>query len=283
MASGNRIHERHPARNQNRGFNRSLVLMVCLLLFLVIIASLSHPWWPRSAHSEAGRSGVFASSFSGPDRLITNEFAHWNPQSSATPRSPDWDVTSGSLFARDGVGWSGKPDMETPDATSTTSTGSSVLRMTTRRTDFRDARVSLQLRNLGVVSDSENTVSNIDGVHILLRWQSPVEFYVVSINRRDDYVVIKKKLPGGDEEGGHYITLGWTHHPVMYGTWQTWMTQISTDPKGKIVIEATEAGHLVLTASDQDTEESRISRAGAVGLRADNCEFELRDFRAVPL
>lgn len=55
----------------------------------------------------AGRVGAdFAPATSGPDRLVTNEYAHWNPRAPDARRSADWDVTSGSLFIRDGVGWS---------------------------------------------------------------------------------------------------------------------------------------------------------------------------------
>ena len=66
-----------------------------------------------------GRSSpaLFAPRLSGPDRLITNEYAHWNPQTPGSRISKDWDVTSGSLFVHDGVAWSGEPDKATPDAT----------------------------------------------------------------------------------------------------------------------------------------------------------------------
>ena len=39
--------------------------------------------------------------FSGPNGLVTNEFAFFNQHNPATVRSPTWIVTSGSLFVHD--------------------------------------------------------------------------------------------------------------------------------------------------------------------------------------
>src|SRR4051794_8157100 len=56
------------------------------------------------------RPALFAPRLSGRDRLVTNEFAHWNPRTPGTHVSRDWDVTSGSLFVHRGVAWTGVPD-----------------------------------------------------------------------------------------------------------------------------------------------------------------------------
>jgi hypothetical protein len=94
------------------------------------------------------RPALFTPRLSGRDRLVTNEYAHWNPQAPASRIANDWDVTSGSLFVHNGVAWSGAPDKATPDATSSNGSGSSVFRMTTRRHDFGDVAVSLNLRKV---------------------------------------------------------------------------------------------------------------------------------------
>ncbi|WP_329243838.1 hypothetical protein OG417_46690 [Actinoallomurus sp. NBC_01490] len=225
------------------------------------------------------RPPLFAPRLSGPDRLVTNEYTHWNPQAPDGRRSRDWDVTSGSLFVRDGVAWSGTPDRATPNAGSSNGSGSSVFRMTTRRHDFGDVNVSLNLRNLGLTSSGRAGPSAIDGVHLFLRWQTPAELYVVSLNRRDDLIVIKKKRPGGTANGGTYVTLGQTRYTVPYGVWQRFAVRIKTSGGDLVAISVRHGDREVLTAVDDGAEGPAILARGAVGLRGDNCDFEFRDFR----
>lgn len=225
------------------------------------------------------RPALFAPRLSGPDRLVTNEYTHWNPQAPNGRRSKDWDVTSGSLFVHDGVAWSGTPDKATPNADSSNGSGSSVFRMTTRRHDFGDVKVSLGLRNLGLISSGRAASSEIDGVHVFLRWQTPAELYVVSLNRRDDLVVIKKKRPGGTTNGGTYVTLGQTRYTVPYRAWQRFAVRIKTSGGDLVTISVRLGDHEVLSAVDDGTEGPAILARGAVGLRGDNCDFEFRDFR----
>lgn len=229
----------------------------------------------------AGRSSpaMFAPSTSGPDRLITNEFAHWNPQTPGGRISKDWDVTSGSLFVHHGVAWSGKPDKASPDATSSNGSGSSVFRVTTRRHDFGDVAVSLRLRNLGLTDHGRAAASEIDGVHVFLRWRTQAELYVVSLNRRDNLMVVKKKRPGGDTNGGTYVTLGQARYVVPYGKWQQFTVRIATTGGNLVAITVRQDGRELLSAVDDGTEGPAILSDGAVGLRGDNCEFEFKDFR----
>jgi hypothetical protein len=230
-----------------------------------------------------GRSSpaLFAPRLSGPDRLVTNEYAHWNPQTPGSRPSKDWDVTSGSLFVHHGVAWSGKPDKATPDATSSNGSGSSVFRVTTRRRDFGDVAVSLRLRNLGLTGAGRAAPSEIDGVHVFLRWQSPAELYVVSLNRRDNLVVIKKKRPGGPTNGGTYVTLGQARYVVPYDRWQQFDVRIKTSGGTLVAIAVRQNGHDVLSAVDDGAEGAAILARGAVGLRGDNCDFEFKNFRVI--
>ncbi|GAA4608118.1 hypothetical protein GCM10023195_31530 [Actinoallomurus liliacearum] len=222
---------------------------------------------------------AFAPRLTGPDRLVTNEFAHWNPQTPGTHVSRDWDVSSGSLFVHRGVAWSGVPDASVPDAGSSRGTGSSVFRMTTRRRDFEDVTVSLRVRNLGLTATGRAAASEIDGVHLFLRWQSPEKLYVVSLNRRDGLMVVKKKLPGGDANGGTYYTLGQARYAVPYGRWQAFRVRIRTSGGGLVTITAAQDGREVLSATDDGSEGAAILSPGAVGLRGDNCDFEFAGFR----
>ncbi|MCO6009566.1 hypothetical protein NE236_31805 [Actinoallomurus purpureus] len=260
----------HRARRRGGGRGRRAALLVTAA---VVVAAGT---WAGLARS---RPPMFAPRLSGPDRLVTNEFAHWNPRTPGTRLSRDWDVTSGSLFVHRGVAWSGVPDAAVPDAGSSRGTGSSVFRMTTRRRDFDDVTVSLRLRNLGLTGTGRAAASEIDGVHVFLRWQSPEKLYVVSLNRRDGLMVVKKKLPGGDANGGTYVTLGQARYAVPYGRWQAFRVRIATSGGGLVTVTVARDGRQVLSATDDGSEGAAILAPGAVGLRGDNCDFEFTGFR----
>jgi hypothetical protein len=232
----------------------------------------------------------FIPDLSGPDRLVSNEWAHFNPGVRTARRSPDWDVTSGSLYVRGGVGWSGPPDAATPDAGSSDGTGSRVFRATSRRRNFGDVQVRLRLRTVRLLDrDGGDPAEPTDGVHLFLRHQSPAHLYAVSLNRRDRQVVVKKKLPGGRENGGTYVTLGQAAHRFTLGRWQSFGVRIVS--VGRSVTLTVTLGsdppgdgheHVVLEVVDDGRQGAPIHLPGAVGLRGDNCEFEFSDFRASP-
>ena len=89
---------------------------------------------------------ILRDDFDYPDGLITNERF-------SSPPNALWRLTSGSLFARDGQGWSGLPDHQTADPESRWSNGSSVFRMITHRDDLQDVAVSMDITNHGYVGD----------------------------------------------------------------------------------------------------------------------------------
>jgi hypothetical protein len=95
--------------------------------------------------------------------------------------SPDWQMTSGSLFAADGAGWSGIPDGTEADATSSNGNDSAVFRLNTNRFDFGDVAVSFDLRNDGLAATSRTPAQAYDGVHVWLRYQSQYQLYAVSM------------------------------------------------------------------------------------------------------
>jgi hypothetical protein len=261
------------ARSVRRLANRRWVAAILGVVTLVLVATWAH----ASATPAAYRPGP-----TGPDRLVTNEFAHWNPGDQRARRSPDWDVTSGSLFVRDGVGWTGRPDVISPDASSANGTDSSVFRMTTRRHDFTAATIRLRVRNIGLTSVGSAAPSEVDGIHLFLRWQSESDLYVVSLNRRDDQLVVKKKLPGGDVNGGTYHTLAQVRYKVPYGVWQTFTVRIGDPRPGAVDIAIADATGPVLSTVDDGRGSPVIDRPGAIGLRGDNCEFEFANLTVVP-
>lgn len=246
-------------------------------------AALPPVVWSLTGGAGSG-GGDFAPATSGPDRLVTNEYAHWNPRASGARRSPDWDMTSGSLFVRDGAGWSGPPDPSTPDARSSAGTGSSVFRMNTRRTDFGDVRVTLRIRTLRFVDGGGRAPTRpTDGVHLMLRRQDQTELYVASLNRRDGLLVVKKKLTGGTENGGTYVALGRVRNPFRFGVWQSFDVRITSGGRSRVTITIFQNGRRLLEAVDDGAHGPPITRPGSIGLRADNCEFEFQALRAHPL
>ena len=228
-----------------------------------------------------GSVRLFADDFGGRDRLLTNEFAYWNPHDPLAIRSTRWEMDSGSLFVRNGAAWTGRPDDVAPNARSTTGTDSAIFRLRTRRHDFVDVAVTFNLRNLGFTRTEKTPRDDWDGVHIWLRYQTEQgPLYYASINRRDRKAVIKKKCPGGSENGGKYVELSpEVPHGFPLRHWQHVRATISTLPTGAVAITLFAEGRIVAAATDAGSGGcAPIRRGGAVGLRGDNDEFETDDF-----
>jgi hypothetical protein len=221
---------------------------------------------------------LFEDTFDGPDRLVTNEWAVRHPDDGNAVVSPDWYLTSGSLFTRDGSGWTGVPDRRSVDAASAEGTGSAVFRLVTRRRDFRDVSVSFSLRNDAVVSTGSTPPVAWDGVHVFLRYQSPYRLYSASVNRRDGIVVIKKKCPGGPSNGGTYYSLGaGTPYAVPYGRWQRILASVRNLTPESVELRLEIDGRIVAAAVDDGVGCEPIPSAGSVGIRGDNADFRLDD------
>jgi hypothetical protein len=124
----------------------------------------------------ANASTLLQYTFSSPNGLITNEYAHWNPGSSSAKKSTYWDMTSGSLFAKDGHGWTGKIDDCEPDATSSNCTNSAIFRLNTKNFGYGNVKVSMKLYQNGLTSTSATPAVDWDGVHIFLRYRSDQSF-----------------------------------------------------------------------------------------------------------
>lgn len=240
------------------------------LLAFSLLAQVRAPAWAQT---------LFSDSFSLPDGVITNEFAYENPTVSGIRLSPAWETTNGSLFASGYAGWTGVPDDKAPDLLSTKGNSSSAFRLRSRRADFGDVSVSLRLLNGGLSSTAKYPPVAWDGAHIWLRYQSEYQLYAVSVNRRDNKVVIKKKTPGGSSNGGAYydLTLG-ISYPVPYAVWQSIKAAVRTNADGSVLIELYAGGKLVARAVD----DGRVGGApirlpGRIGLRGDNADLKFDD------
>ena len=222
----------------------------------------------------------FLESFDGPDGLLTNEFAHWNPTRSDIVSSPAWDVTSGSLFVRNGAGWTGVPDRQTSEPRSEQGNGSAVFRALVTADIAANTSVTMRLRVVSYVDDS--TSEDWDGAHILLRYEDEARLYTVSVARRDGTLAIKRKLPGGDANEGHYLTLKTAPSPVQIGQWHTLTTTVADVPGG-VGINLWIDGNLSISAVDLGQDGGVIYGPGLVGLRGDNVELEFDDVQIAPL
>jgi hypothetical protein len=236
---------------------------------------------PGTPPSSLPLSTLFSDSFGQyPDGLITNEYAYWNPNSSTSKESEKWEMTSGSLFAQGGTGWSGVPNAGAPNALSTNANNSSVFRLTTKEADFGNVKVEFDLLNQGLSSNTTTPAVDWDGVHVFLRYQSEYNLYYATINRRDNTVVIKKKIPGGPSNNGTYYDLStYNTHTVPYNTWQHVTATVKNNADGSVAIQLFADGTLVASAVDNGSVGGApITHAGKVGIRGDNANIKFKNF-----
>lgn len=248
--------------------------------FLVIVATAV-----ITDRNDAQLSPLFSDSFTRPDGLITNEWAYTHPDSPSAVTSPSWEMTSGSFFASSNMGWTGLTDRTAPDATSSNGNDSAVFRLITRRADFYSYEVSLKLLNQRLTSFATLPAVAWDGVHVQLRYVSQYNLYAVSVNRRDNTVIIKKKVPGGPSNDGTYYNISaYRNFSVPYNQWQDLRLTIEDNPDGSVAIQAFVNGVLIVGAVDDGSVGGPpIRAAGRIGVRGDNAEFKLDDFVVMPL
>ena len=232
---------------------------------------------------EHGPTEAWRPSFPAGRSLVSNEFAYRNPDAADARTSPDWLVTSGSLFADDGTAWTGPVDGGSPGPSSTEATGSAVLRAVSRRADFGDVVVSLGLKVTRLTSTARAGENAFDGVHILLRYGGPDRLYAVSLCRRDGTVVVKRKEPGTDSDDGYYTTLVRGSSPCPTGRWRPYTVSVDDEPEG-VRLTLTAGSRVVLSVLDDGRlgGVAPLRGAGRVGIRGDNTEFRIRDLEVRP-
>lgn len=215
--------------------------------------------------------------------LITNEVAYAHPDQAGVHRSPDWLVTSGSLFADDGTGSTGRIDGGQPDVASRQATGSAVFRAVSVRRDFQDVAVSLSIDIGSMTSTPRTPAQDYDGVHVFLRYQHASELYTVDLCRRDNSVAIKRKVArAGAPDGGDYTTLAQASYPCRHNAWTRFTATVRNQPDG-VFLSLQDATRPVVTVVDRGVgADSPLRSAGRVGLRGDNTAFRVRSFVAAP-
>ncbi len=276
-------------RQSLNGLARPLIQHLLRIGVVAAVALVGSPAFAgeNTEHAHARRV-LFVEQFAhanGPNGLITNEYADRHPGDPLAVRSAKWQTTSGSLFVSHGVGWTGVPDGCRPDRFSRLCTDSAVFRLHTRRFDFRNAQVTLQLLNHSLTTTARTPARAIDGVHLWLRYQSETELYAVSVNRRDNTVVIKKKCPGGPSNGGTYYTLAkpTANQPIPFGVWQQIVVSVRNNTDGSVTLTLTRDHLPLAAATDNGLGCPPIRTAGAIGIRGDNDNFSLRNLEVTTL
>lgn len=233
---------------------------------------------------DAGTTHRLLSDFANrPDGLITNEYAFRNPAASGAKSDAIWELTSGSLFARGGRAYSGIPDHVSPDAASSNGTNSAVFRARTKRSDFGDVTVSFDLQAERFYDNSGVPPHSYDGVHVWLRYQSEYSLYAVTVLRRDNIVVVKKKAPGGPSNGGTYYELVSRKFPGTLGEVQHVEASAHNNTDGSVAIKLAINGRQLISFTDSGSVGGpAISHVGRVGIRGDNCEFYVANFAVIP-
>jgi hypothetical protein len=267
-----------PLEGSARTSRRGLALVT-----LVAIGSLLVVW------AATGRASAAAYHASGPDRLITNHYAYWSPDDPAAFRDPFWEMESGSLFRHAGSLWTGLPTDNLPNRDSSNGSGSQVFRLWTKRSDFGDVRVEMDLRNNAFTAGSHRRPAMPwDGVKIWLRRQGAsgeggsIGLYVAEVNRRLGNVIIQKKCEGSD----HYHSLpnaSGRRAPARIGRWERVGATVRTNPGGSVTIQVLRDHRVVLTGTDRGRGCDPITAAGRVGVRGDNTNFHFDNFEVTPL
>ena len=236
----------------------------------------------------------------GPRGLITNAYEHFEAEDPGSVQSASWEMTSGSVFSRRGVGWTGLPDLARPDARSANGTGSVVFRLRTRRRDFGDVDVRLRVR---VLRWTGRRPQQQPLVVLWVRYRSEQRLYSPSLLRADGRADIEKKVPGGPHavNGGTYYVLpaysdapAW---PVRLGRWYEIGVRVCNRSDGGVSITSTRDGRVMQRAVDRGAAQplryarsgtatrrhgGALRAAGRVGIRADDAELELGRYDARP-
>lgn len=222
-----------------------------------------------STSTAPASTALFADSFAGPDGIITSADAFWNPTNTSLARDPGWEGESGTMYRR---------------ADSAASGDSRVFRFWTKRSDFGNVNVEMDLRlNSFHAGTSDLPAVSWDGVKIWLRRQvvngsssanGKPGFYVAEVNRRQGNVIIQKKCTGRDD----YEILAntpWSGNPnpAKIGQWERVGGTVHTNADGSVSIGVIRDGQVVLTATDTGSGLCAPIGAGKVGVRGDNADF----------
>lgn len=215
-------------------------------------------------------------SFNYTDGLITNGWAY---NHTGGYESPIWEVSSGSLFASNGWGWTGVPDACATDIDSNPCTYSSVFRA---YTDWSGAPVT-SIVNVTVKPykwTNFNQTTADHGIKVWNRFQDQGhQLYVALVDGQDGRTYLKKKCAGGTVNGGTYYTLAddTTASEWIMDTVHTARFVVTKLTNGNEYLKLFRDGVLEMTAMDNGIGCVPLSFGGA-GMRSDDAEFYFDNF-----
>ena len=232
---------------------------------------------------------LFSDPLNGPDRIVTNEFTYYSPGGGCPYTSSTWAMTSGTLFVKNGAGYSGVPTVENQAVCdSTTQTNSAVFRLNTKASSFTNVDVSMDymaVRHIGAPGTS------YDGIHMWVGYQSEYALYAASIFRWDGNLVIKKKVPVAQaqcsdpsNDGCYYdLTMETPHQSLTtVNIWRHADIIFQSATNGTVTITEKIDGQTILQGVDKSINGPAYT-SGAVGVRGDNTEFYFKNFTVTKL
>jgi hypothetical protein len=148
-----------------------------------------------------------------------------------------------------------------------------------------NAKISLDVR----LSSYNATASpSSDGVRILARWVDDTNHYVATINRRDNQVIVRKKIVGGasPSNGGTFYDLcAPVAHTPTIGAWNSYRVEVE-DVGPDVHIRVYAGGTLLCTGIDNGQDRFGAAQhdparftTGKYGRVADNAVVDFRNIR----
>lgn len=233
---------------------------------------------PEPAPAPTTSTGtLFSDSFTGSDGIITSADAYWKLTDTLLARDLNWEGETGTMFRRS-------------EAARSTTNVTRMFRFWTKRSDFGDVKVEMDLRTLFYhAGDSSMPATDWDGVKLWLRRQvvngsssanvKPA-LYSAEVNRRQGNVIIQKKCGGQD----NYVVIAntpWSGspNPAKLGQWEHVGGTVHTNSDGSVTVQVIRDGAVVLSGTDAGAGGcAPITAAGKVGVRGDNAEFDFDNF-----
>jgi hypothetical protein len=212
--------------------------------------------------------------FQGADGPFVTSNAFWSTSNLGAGENSSWFAESGDMSRRSGVGYASNP----------------TFRMWTRRQDFQNVRVDMDLK-VNALPNLRGDTQNWDGVKFWLRRQlctpepacgrvsdtGAQAGYTAEVGLRDGRVYIQKKV------GSTYTLLSATAKaPIPFGSWMHVGGSVRNNADGSVTIQVLRNGQVLTQVTDHGTGGAPLRAAGRIGLRADNAQFNVDNLTVVP-
>jgi hypothetical protein len=217
---------------------------------------------------------LLSETFDGPDGPFATTNAFWDNGDQGASENPTWFAESGSMKRQGGTGVA----------------SNGTFRMWTRRTDFQNVKVEMDL-NVDQLANLRGDTAGWDGVKFWLRRRlctpepacgrvhdpNSQAGYTAEVGLRDGRVYIQKKV------GSNYSLLSATpSNPIPYRSWMRVGGVVRNNPDGSVTIQVLRNGKVLVEYTDHGTNGAPLREAGRIGLRADNAQMSVDNLTVVP-